>query len=116
MPTIGKEISPQKVEKESPSHIETLIRGLLWEEYVIRHQVEVADGLNGVLPPQHVETPLDARHAIQTDDGPFKAKADHVVKVIWSHHHFPLNNMKGVGSILPPLNKALHQGSARRLL
>ena len=42
---------PQQVEKESPSHMDTLLSGPLWEERVIQHQVEVTDGLNGVLPP-----------------------------------------------------------------
>ena len=49
------------MKKESLSHTKTLLCGPLWEEHVIRHQVEVADGLSGVLPPQHVETQLDAR-------------------------------------------------------
>jgi len=39
-----------------------------------------------------------------------------VVKVIGSHRHFLLGNMKGVGSVPPALNKALCQGSIRRLL
>ena len=69
-----------------------------------------------MLPPQHVETQLDARHTVQTDDGPFKAKASHVVKVVGSHRHLPLSNMKGVGSIPPHLNEALHQGSTCKLL
>ena len=34
-PTIGKEISPQQMEKESPSHTDTLFHGPLWEEHVI---------------------------------------------------------------------------------
>ena len=60
--------------------------------------------------------PRDAWHIVQTDDGPFEAKADHVVEVVGSHRHLSLNNMKGVGSIPPPFNEALHQGSIRRLL
>ena len=28
-----------------------LLHNPLWEKHVIRHQVEVADGLSGVLPP-----------------------------------------------------------------
>ena len=104
------------MEKESPSHTDTLLRGPLWEEHVFRHQVEVMDGHSGMLPPKHVETQLDAQRAIQTNYGPFEAKANHVVKVVWSHRHLSLSNMKGVASIPPPLNMALHQGSARRLL
>ena len=69
------------------------------------------DGLSEVLPPQHVETQLDARHAIQVDDGPFEAKVIHVVEVVGGHYHLPLSNIKGVSSIPPPLSKALHQGS-----
>ena len=83
---------------------------------VIQHQVKVVDGLNRVLPPQHVNAQLDTRHAIQIDDGPLKAKASQVIKVIGSHRHLPLNNMKSVGNVPPPLNKALHQGGTHRLL
>ena len=39
-----------------------------------------------------------------------------MVKVIGSHHHLSLSNIKGVGSVLPPLNEALRQGSTRKLL
>ena len=39
-----------------------------------------------------------------------------MVKVIGSHSHLPLSDVKGVGSVPPPLDKALHQGSTRRLL
>ena len=49
--TIDKEVSPQQVKQESPSHMDTLFCGPLWEKHVIRHQVEVADGLSGVFPP-----------------------------------------------------------------
>ena len=56
-----------------------------------------------------------AGHAIYADDGPLKAKAGHAIKVVGSHRHLPLNNMKGVGSIPPPLNEALRQGGTRRL-
>ena len=37
-------------------------------------------------------------------------------KVVRSHYHLSLNNMKGVGSILSPLNEALQQGSTHKLL
>ena len=96
------------MEKESPSHTNTFLHGPLWEEHVIRHQVKVANGLSGVLPPQHVETQLDARHTIQVDDGPFEVKIVHAVEVIGSHRHLSLSNMKGVGSIPPLLDEALH--------
>ena len=109
-----KEVSPQQVKKESPSHMDMLLCSPLWEKHVIRHQVEVAEGLGRVLPPQHVETQLDAQHTIQVDDSPFEAKVGHTVKVIGSHRHFPFNNIKGMGNIPPPLNEALHQGSAHR--
>ena len=56
LPTIGKEVSPQQVKKEGPNHLDALLHGPLWEMHVIHHQVEVADGLSGVLPPQHVKT------------------------------------------------------------
>ena len=96
------------MEKESPSHTNTFLHGPLWEEHVIRHQVKVANGLSGVLPPQHVNAQLDTRHAIQTDDGPLKTKASHVVKFVGSHHYLPLGDMIGVGSVPPPFNEALH--------
>ena len=41
LPTHGKKVNPQKVKKESPSHMDTLFHGLLWEKHVIRHQVKV---------------------------------------------------------------------------
>ena len=104
-------ISPQQVEKEIPSRTDVLLCSPLWAKHLIWYQVEVVDGLSGVLPPQHVKTQLDAWHTIQIDDGTFEAKAGHVVKVVRSHCHLSLNNMKGVGSILPPLNEALQQGS-----
>ena len=59
---------------------------------------------------------MDARCTVQTDDVPFEPKAGHAVKVIRNHRHLPLSNMKGVGSIPPPFNGALHQGSTRKLL
>ena len=46
----------------------------------------------------------------KTNDGPLETKAGHVVEVIGSHRHLPLGDMKGVGSVPPPFNKALHQG------
>ena len=51
LPTIDKEVSPQQVKKESPSHTDTLLSSPLWEKHIIWHQVEVLDGLSGVLPP-----------------------------------------------------------------
>ena len=96
--------------------MDTLFRSPLCEKHVIWHQVEITDGLSGVLPPQHVETQLDARHTIQVDDGPFEVKTVHAVEVIGSHRHLSLSNMKGVGSIPPPLNEALHQGSTYEFL
>ena len=54
-------------------------------------------------------------HAVQVNDGPFKAETSHAIKVVGSHCHLPLSNMKGVSSIPPPLNEALHQGSAHSL-
>ena len=39
-----------------------------------------------------------------------------MVKVIGSHRHLSLGNIKGVGSVLPPLNEALRQGSTRKHL
>ena len=42
--------------------------------------------------------------------------ASHAVEVVKSHRHLPLNNVKGVGSIPPPFNEALHQGSTHKLL
>ena len=69
-----------------------------------------------VLPLQHVKTQLDAWHIVQTDNGPFEAKASHAVEVIRSHCHLLLSNVIGVGSIPPPLNEALHQGITRRHL
>ena len=104
------------MEKESPSHTDTFLRDPLWEEHVIQHQVKVANGLSGGLSPQHVNALQYTRHAIQTDDGPFETKAGHEVKVIGSHRQLPLGNVKGVGSIPPPLNEALQQGSTRGLL
>ena len=71
----------------------------------IRHQVKVVDSLNGVLPPQH---------AVQVNDGPLKAKADHTVEVIGNHCYLTLSNMKGVSSIPPPLDETLHHGSTCR--
>ena len=115
-PTIGEEVSSQQVQKEGPSHMDILLCSPLWEKHVIRHQVKVANGLSGVLPPQHVKTQLDTRHTFQTDDSPFETKAGHAVEVVGSHRQLPLSNMKGVGSIPPPLNEALHQGSTRGLL
>ena len=38
-----------------------------------------------------------------------------MVEVIRSHNHLPLNNVKGVGSIPPPLNEAMHRGSTHIL-
>ena len=96
--------------------MDTLLCSPLWEKHAIWHQVEVANGLSGVLPPQHVKTQLDTWHTFQTDDSPFEAKASHAVEVLGSHRQLPLSNMKGVGSIPPPLNEALHQGSAHRAL
>ena len=81
-----------------------LLHSPLREKHVIRHQVKVADGLSGVLPPQHVKTQQDARCAVEVNDSPFKAKADHAVEVIGCHRHLPLNNIKGVSSIPPPLD------------
>ena len=109
-------ISPQQVEKEIPSRTDVLLCSPLWAEHLIWYQVEVVDGLSGVLPPQHVKTQLDAWHTVQIDDGTFEAKAGHVVKVVQSHCHLSLNNMKGVGSILSPFNEALQQGSTHKLL
>ena len=103
------------MEKESPSHTDTFFRGPLWEEHVIRHQVKVADGLNGVLSPQHVDAQLHAWHIIQTNDGPLKTKVGQAKEVIGSHRHLLLRDMKGVGSVPPPLKKALHQGSTHGL-
>ena len=77
--------------------------------HICPNKVKVANGLDGILPTQPVETQLDARHAIQADDGPFEAKASHAVEVLGSHHK--LSNMKGVSSIPPSLDEALHQGS-----
>ena len=45
--------------------MDALLHSPLWEKHVIPHQVEVANGLGGVLPPQHAKTQLDARHIIQ---------------------------------------------------
>ena len=45
------------------------------------------DGLDRVLLPQHIKTQLDAQHAVQINDGPFEAKACHMVEVIRSHRH-----------------------------
>ena len=56
LPTIGKEVNRQQVKKESPSHTGILLPSPLCEEHVIRHQIQVANGLRGVLPPQHIET------------------------------------------------------------
>ena len=103
------------MEKESPNHTDAFLCGSLWEEHVIQHQVKIANGLIGILPPQNVIAQLDTRHAIYANDGPLKTKASHAIKVVGSHRHFPLNNMKGVGSIPPPLNEALCQGCTRRL-
>ena len=33
--TIDKEVSPQQVEQENPSHLDTLFHGPLWEKHVI---------------------------------------------------------------------------------
>ena len=87
----------------------------MWEKHVIRHQVKVTDGPSRVLPLQHVKTQLDAQHAIQINDGPFKAKASHAVEVIGSHRHLPLSNMEGMSSIPPPLDEVLLQSSTFRL-
>ena len=57
-PTIGKDVSPHQMEKESPSHVDTFLRGTPWKEHVVRHQVKVANGLNSILPPQHVDAQL----------------------------------------------------------
>ena len=38
-----------------------------------------------------------------------------MVKVIRSHRHLLLGDMKGMGSVPPPLNEALCQGSTRSL-
>ena len=46
---------------------------------------------------------------------PLETKAGHRVEVIGSYRHLPLGDMKGVGSVPPPLNEALHQGGTRRL-
>ena len=73
------------------------------------------DGLDRVLPPQHIKTQLDAWHAIQINDGPFETKADHVVEVIGNHCYLLLNNMEDISSIPPPLDKALHQSSTYKL-
>ena len=70
------------MEKESPSHADTFLRGPLWEGHVIRNQVDIVDGLSRVLPPQHVDAQLHTQHAIQTNDGPLGDKTDHAVKVI----------------------------------
>ena len=114
LPTILQRGKPSIGEEGKPSHTGTLLHSPLWEKHAIRHQVEIANGFSGVLPPQHVETQLDARHADQIDDGPFEAKASHVVEVIGSHYHLPLSNMKGVGSIPSPLNEALANFSRRK--
>ena len=91
--------------------MDMLLHSPLWEKHVIPHQVDVANGLSGVLPPQHVKTQLDAQYVIQVNDGPFEAKADHAVEVIGSHCHLPLSNMKCMSSIPPSLDEALHQSS-----
>ena len=39
-----------------------------------------------------------------------------MVEVVGSHRHLPLSDVKGVGSVPPPLNEALHQGGTRGLL
>jgi len=72
--TIGKEVGPQQVEKESPNYTDAFLCSPLWEEHVIRHQVEVGDGLSSVLPPQHVNAQLDTQHIIQTNDAPSKLR------------------------------------------
>ena len=51
LPTIGKEVSSRQVKKEIPTHTNTLLRSPLGEKHIVQHQVEVADGLSGVLPP-----------------------------------------------------------------
>ena len=66
------------------------------------------DGLSGVLPHQNVDAELHAQHVVQTDDRPFAVKAGHAVEVIRSHRHLPLGDIKGMGSVPPPLDKALH--------
>ena len=88
--------------------MDALFLSPLWEKHVIQHQVKVVDGLDRVLPPQHVKSQIDAWHSIQVDDGPFEAKTSHVVEVVGSNNHLPFNNMKAVSSIPPPLNEALH--------
>ena len=61
------------------------------------------DGLSEVLPPQHVNAQLHAQQVVQTNDGPLKIKVSHAEEVIGSHWHLSLNNMKGVGTVPPPL-------------
>ena len=73
------------MEKESPNHTDAFLCGSLWEEHVIQHQIKIADGLIGILPPQHVIAQLDTRHAIYADYGPLKAKVGHAIKVVGSH-------------------------------
>jgi len=51
-----------------------------------------------------------------SNDGPLEAKVDHVVEVIGSHRNLPISDMKGVGSVPPPLNEALHQGGISAFL
>ena len=39
-------------------------------------------------------------------------KAGHLVEVMGSHCHLPINNVKGVICVLPPLNQCLYQDVA----
>ena len=71
--------------------MDMLLHSPLWEKHVIPHQVDVANGLSGVLPPQHVKTQLDAQYVIQVNDGPFEAKANYAVEIIRSHRYLPLS-------------------------
>ena len=48
----------------------------------------------------------------QVDERPIIRKAVHSVKVMRSHCLLPISNMKGVGSIPPPLCQGLHQNGA----
>ena len=40
----------------------------------------------------------------------------HAGKVVGSNRHLSLSDIKGVGSVPPPLNEALHQSSTHKLL
>ena len=98
MPSIDAEICPQKVQQEGPPP----------EKVYAKLDVEIAYCLSGIPPPKQVYAKLSAQLTLQVYESPIAPKASHVMEVMGSHSHPPINNVEGVGSVPPPLSQSLH--------